>query len=286
MTTMIEQAARREQAAERNRAQAEAAWRQAWWQTTLTLGEVAESDRAEVTAVLDTAQAILGQSRGWLSNRRMTGRLFATLPPGFVHQLPPRLAVAYCQSHGDPSQAVTALRDAEARGLSLRDFAAELGTQPKSWLREGEQHQRPVTVEQLRAQPAAAQAALIRQALDDPAVASRVFTAPRPALPASPPSSFPSAPALDDGPHPHRPAAQPVPDPGLPDVLHLLGDARTGIEQAFRLSVLKGLVGDEQVLAALSAVEAEAGFLRKYLTGAAVDEAITQIMSDGAGAGQ
>lgn len=274
---MIEQAARREQAAERNRAQAEAAWRQAWWQTTLTLGEVAESDRAGVTAVLDTAQAILGQSRGWLSNRRMTGRLFATLPPGYVHQLPPRLAIAYCQAHGDPVNAVAALRDAEQRGLSLRDFSAELGTQPKSWLREGEQHQRPVTVEQLRAQPAAMQAALIRQALDDPAVASQVFTAPRPALPPAPPR--PGLSPVLDGPHPHRPVAQPVPDPGLPDVLRLLAEARTGVEQAFRLSVLKNLAGDEQVLAALTAVEAETGFLRTYLGGTATDDAIAKILA-------
>lgn len=270
---VIETAARREQAAERNRAHAEAAWRQAWWATTLALGAAPEGDRQAVTAALDTAERILGQSRHWLSSRRRAGQMLAGQPAAAVSQLPPRLAVAYREAGGEPGRAVAVLQDAEARKLSLRDFAAELGTQPQSWLRENEQHQRPVTIGQLAARPPAEQAALIRQALLDPAVASRVFDGPRPALPLALPSR-------DSGPRPHRPLSRPAPDPGKPDVLALLGTARDDVERAFKLSVLRGLAGDEQVLDALERLETEAGFLRRYQTGAAVDEAITQIMSD------
>lgn len=272
----IEQAARREQAAERNRVEAETVWRQAWWSTTLALGTPAESDRQAVTTALDTAQRILGQSRSWLSSRRKLGRLLTGLPAGQVHALPPRLAIAFSDAHGDPLNAIQVLRDAETRGLSLRDFAQELGTQPKSWLREGEQSQRPLSVEQLRARPADEQAVLIRAALEDPAVARQVFTAPRtgPGLPPVPPEP------LRDGPGPRRPVAGPTPDPGKPDVLALLGDARIMTVRAFRLSVLRSLAQDADVLAALAALEVETRYLRQYLAGHAADDAIARILAE------
>ncbi len=284
--TTIEQAARREHAAERNRAQAEAVWRQAWWQTTLALATPAETDRSAITATLDTAQRILGQSRGWLSRRRKTGMQFAKLRRGDIDQLPPRLAIAYCEAHGDPVRAVAALRDAEARGASLRDFAAELGIQPKSWLREGEQSQRPVTAEQLTARPPAEQAAVIRRALENPVVATQVLANYRLPAPAGPapyrpvlePSPRPE-PLVPGAPHPHRPVVPPVADPGKADVLATLGDARSAVERAFRLAVALTASGDEEILAALIAVETEAGYFHKYLTGAMIDETVARIMT-------
>lgn len=269
MITPIEKAARQEQAAEKHRAQAEAAWRAAWWQTTLALGAPPDSDRQQVTSALDTAQRILGQSRSWLGSRRRTGRMLLTAAPAAaVHQLPPRLAIAYFDARADPVHAVRVLRDAEARQLSLRDFAAELGVQPQSWLREGEQGQRPVTAGQLRARPPSEQAALVLEALRDPAVARLVTRAPLRQPPAG---------ARE---HPHRPVAQPVPDPGKPDVLELLGSARDGVVRAFGLSVLRRLTGDPEALAALAALEAEAAFLRRYLEGDSVpEERLARVMN-------
>jgi hypothetical protein len=159
----IETAALQEAAAEQTRATAEAAWRRAWWETTLALAEPAEPDKRAVMDALDTAQRILGQSRSWLARRRAAGRHFSILEDAQIWALPPRLAVEYTDAHGDPAQAVEYLTAAEAQGASLRDVAADLGTQPKSWLRENEQDQRPVTAEQIRA------------ALADQALADEVF---------------------------------------------------------------------------------------------------------------
>jgi hypothetical protein len=280
MTMTIEQAARSEQAAERNRSQAEAVWRRAWWQTTLALG--VPDSAGEVTIALDIAERILGQSRSWLASRRRTGRAFSTLPRGQVDALPPRLAIAYTEAHGNPDKAVAVLRDAESRGLSLRDFAAAMGTQPKSWLREGEQAARPITAEQLTGRPPSEQAVLIRTALANPVVAGKVFNdpTPLPRLPDHGPRARPGLPAAPDY-HPHRPAAEPVPDLGKPDVLALLESVRDGVVQAFKLSVLRNLAGDADVLAAVESLQRETGYLHRYASGQAADDAISKILADG-----
>lgn len=134
--TDLERAAQAEVAAERNRKQAEEAWRRAWWETTMALAE--PERRPEITAALNLAETILGQSRDHLGARRETGRKLAGLEPLGISKLPPRLAIEYVKAGGSASEAIKTLQDAERRELSLRDFAAELGTQGVAWQREGE----------------------------------------------------------------------------------------------------------------------------------------------------
>ena len=143
-TPGVEAAAQAEREAEQGRADAEAVWRQAWWTTTLALAAPADSDRLAVGDAYDTAVRVLGQSRQWMAKRRRAGLALKDLSlEGKIFSLPPRLAMEYVASNGDPALAAETLASAEERDLSLRDFAAELGTQPKSWLRENEQDQRP-----------------------------------------------------------------------------------------------------------------------------------------------
>src|SRR5258708_21420897 len=143
--TDIEQAALAEKTAEQKRAQADNAWRQAWWRTTLALAEPPDSDRKAIITTYDIAEHILGQNRSYLSERRRLGSIVVVLEHDEISTLPPRLALEYMKSNADPARAVAVLKNAESRELSLRDFAAELGTQPQSWLREDEQDRRSVT---------------------------------------------------------------------------------------------------------------------------------------------
>ena len=166
----IEQAALAERSAEQNRAAAEAGWRQSWWETTRALAEPAEGDKTKIGFVLSTAERILGHSRSYLSWRRRLGRCFITLESDEIQKLPPRLALAYLDANGDPAKAVAVLQDAEARDLSLRDFAVELGTQPTSWLREGERRALPTSHED--------KVAAAKAALADPKVAETVLADP------------------------------------------------------------------------------------------------------------
>jgi hypothetical protein len=173
----LEAAARAEHAAERNRSAAEQRWRQMWWATTRELAKL--DSRQDVTAAYDAVARILGQNRSYLSKRRMAGLYLSALEGDGLETLPPRLAMEYVTANGNPSDAARYLRDAEERGVSLRDLAAELGTQPKSWLREDEQSQRPVAEAAVGAAltglPAQARGDLIREMLSDPEVAEAAF---------------------------------------------------------------------------------------------------------------
>jgi hypothetical protein len=175
--TTLEAAARAEHAAERNRSAAEQRWRQMWWATTLELARL--DSRQDVTAAYDAVEKILGQNRGYLSKRRMAGVYLGTLEGDGLETLPPRLAMEYVTASGNPADAVTYLKAAEQRGVSLRDLAAELGTQPKSWLREDEQDQRPLAGAAagaaLAGLPVQARGDLIRELLADPEVAEAAF---------------------------------------------------------------------------------------------------------------
>jgi hypothetical protein len=171
----IEAAARREQAAEHNRTRAEHNWRAAWWQTTVALATPDENDRPAITAVYDAAEKILGQSRSWLSDRRMVGRRLADLLLEQKITLPPRLSMEYARNGGDPADAVAVITAAEADGVSLRDFAAQLGTQPTSWQREGEREPAPLDIDTMDADE---KAELARDLIKDPDVADRVAADP------------------------------------------------------------------------------------------------------------
>jgi hypothetical protein len=82
----------------------------------------------------------------------------------------------YARAGGDTSGAVAYLTDAEAKGVSLRDLAAELGTQPKSWQRADEQSFTEDEVAAAVAKlPPAARAEIAASALADPEVADAAF---------------------------------------------------------------------------------------------------------------
>jgi hypothetical protein len=183
MIMNVEKAARAERAAEQNRAKAETVWRQAWWATTLALAEPPHSNKKAIGEAFSAAELILGQTRDYISKRRATGQVFAAFEGVEISTLPPRLSIAYAQAQGDPARAITVLKSAEARELSLRDFAAELGRQPQSWLREGE---RPEVPEQVRNMTVEQRAELTRELLSDPETVDAALNRPDIHAPGSP----------------------------------------------------------------------------------------------------
>jgi hypothetical protein len=159
--TLISSVAQCERDAEHNRSNAEAAWRAAWWRTTVALAQPAPRS-AEASAVLDEAQAILGQSRGYLSDRRGTGNVFGgDLYVDHIQRMAPRLAMVWAAAHAgqkaDPSD-INEIIAAEDEGVSLRDFAARFG---QRFERPATPSARPTPdqiVEAVRSDPAAAEA--------------------------------------------------------------------------------------------------------------------------------
>ena len=171
----IEQAARAEFAAEQNRARAETVWRQAWWATTMALAAPPHADKKAIGRTFTAAELVLGQTRAWLSKRRAVGQLFIAFEREEISTLPPRLAISYLEANGDPARAIAVLKSAEARELSLRDFAAEMGRQPQSWLRENE---RPTLPEQIRGLSTEQRAELARALFSDPDTVNAALNRP------------------------------------------------------------------------------------------------------------
>ena len=65
--------ARREHAAEHTREEAEAAWRAAWWDTTLALGAIPKGQRKLTGEAQRAVTEELGHSSGYLSTRATAG---------------------------------------------------------------------------------------------------------------------------------------------------------------------------------------------------------------------
>jgi hypothetical protein len=149
---VVAYAAQCERDAEGSRAEAEAAWRAAWWRTTMALG--VPTYRPDVTRALDEAERVLGQSRGYISDRRSTGVVFGDLSIEQVQALPPRLSMVWATQHAGQragSDVLAEVRQAETDGVSLREFAA----------RYKQTFERPTTeqiVEAVRSSPEAARA--------------------------------------------------------------------------------------------------------------------------------
>ena len=134
--TGITEAARAERNAEHSRNEALAQWRAAWWETTMVLAAIPnEGSRAAIRQ----AETILGHSPKYLGDRRRLGQHLAGYALTDVRDLPPRLALEYVlRIKADPAEIRRVLEDVQGRGLSLRDMARELGSQPDSWKRQGE----------------------------------------------------------------------------------------------------------------------------------------------------
>jgi hypothetical protein len=175
----VKLAAECERDAEGSRAEAEAAWRAAWWRTTMALG--VPTYRPDVTRALNEAEQILGQSRGYLGDRRATGVVFSDLSIDEVQALPPRLSMVWAAQHAGQragADALAEVQNAETDGVSLREFAA----------RYKQTFERPTTeqiVEAIRSDPEVAQAIArddeARETVEEAGIAARAER--RPATP-------------------------------------------------------------------------------------------------------
>jgi hypothetical protein len=133
----IVEVAHAERQAKRSLDEAAAAWRSAWWRTTFALAEPTTPETAQ--QVLAAAGHVLGHSTRYLGQRRQLGIRLGRYPLTDIEDLPPRHAMVYIVSaKADPARIREVLTDAQARELSIRDFARELGAQPASWQREDE----------------------------------------------------------------------------------------------------------------------------------------------------
>lgn len=142
----IRAVARREHRAEQTRTEAEAAWRSAWWDTTMAL---AGAGREGVLVLLRAAAEELGQSVGYLRQRRLTGaHVDPDLEVRIIKTLPPRASRAWAQAGRRIDQAAAdELLANERDQVSVREQTRRMGTQPPSWQREDE---RTATPEQIQ----------------------------------------------------------------------------------------------------------------------------------------
>jgi hypothetical protein len=162
----VARAAAVERQAEQTRKQAEDRWRAAWWDTTLALAEAQQ--KREVSAALDEAQRILGQNRGYLEERRATGRAFSMLEHAEIQMLPPRMAIAWAKTHrGQSAGAGTIAELREADKGTFDQYAAKVG-EPYMDTRGNAE----LFIAQL---PPERKASIVREALNDPDVAVRTL---------------------------------------------------------------------------------------------------------------
>ena len=127
--TDIRELAKRERRAETSRKTAEGKWRQAWWQTTLTLGSLDRKARFEACSVVVKAT---GQSREWVLERARLGAAFYEAGYHEITGLPPRMAVEMIRNKVEVNdQTIATLKQAEESGMSLREYSASLSG--KSW---------------------------------------------------------------------------------------------------------------------------------------------------------
>lgn len=120
--TDIARLAVREKAAEAAKGKADAAWRAAWWATTLALGEV--TGRQAIGDAQRLVREVTGQSKTWVQERARAGRLFASLETGGA---PPRMAVEVARAGVIVTQdVVDSMIEAEQDGVSLREFTAQI----------------------------------------------------------------------------------------------------------------------------------------------------------------
>lgn len=118
----IERQALAEKAAAATKAEADVKQRQEWWATTLMLAEA--KTKADIGAAYDVVERVLGQSRTYLGQRRATGLAFAMLEHG---DITPRKAMEAVRAGADITpELVERIRQSEADGESLREFAASL----------------------------------------------------------------------------------------------------------------------------------------------------------------
>lgn len=123
MIDRIERLATYEAAAATQRGKADAVWRSAWWALTLGLAEVPNDGTGRPQ--LERVAQITGTTVNSVRNRGRLGRRLVTLGVSNLDTLPPRMVLAI------PAELLTVAtveraREAEAEGLSLREFSAAL----------------------------------------------------------------------------------------------------------------------------------------------------------------
>jgi len=159
--TSIEVLAQREANAESARGRADTAWREAWWATTLALGQI--TGRAAVGRAQRLVADATGNTLRWSQHRTRTGRAFAELGFGGRLTIQPRMAVAVVEAGVEVTDRVLAeIQRAERDGMSLREFTAALTGRAWADTPEGASE---ATVEAIvTAQPEAAGRAVARNA--------------------------------------------------------------------------------------------------------------------------
>ena len=118
----VERLARREKAAEVAKGKADAAWREAWWATTMALGEV--TGRQAIGDAQRLVREVTGQSDGYVKDRTRVGRALGRLE---TTGAPPRMAMEVVRSGVDVTQdVIEEMIQAERDGVSLREFTEQI----------------------------------------------------------------------------------------------------------------------------------------------------------------
>lgn len=119
--------AQEEAAAASSKNKADAKWRKTWWDLTIALGQLPKTGSGEQ---IKKVAEIVGQSIGGVNGRRQLGGRVLQLALQNIHGLPPRMMLAIPVSQFN-LETVELAREAEADGMSLREFNAMLTG--KSW---------------------------------------------------------------------------------------------------------------------------------------------------------
>lgn len=122
----VKRAARAEKTAFQAQAETERSAREAWWATTDALAAVPATPQVDLSAAISYVADTLGQTRGWVTQRRTCGRYFHRSSDEIRVRLIPRFAVAAAQAKADPETAAELILQAEHEGASLREFSAML----------------------------------------------------------------------------------------------------------------------------------------------------------------
>jgi hypothetical protein len=121
----IEVLAQREKSAEASKRTAEEGYQEAWWNTTMALGQI--SDQRKRLDACDLVASTTGHSVKWTRDRAKTGRRFHEAGFRIVKDLPPRMALELATSkHEVSEETVASLRKAGKTGMSLREYSKSL----------------------------------------------------------------------------------------------------------------------------------------------------------------
>jgi hypothetical protein len=130
----IEKLAAAEVTADGRRSKYDAAWRAAWWATTLALGAFEATEKKQVGEAQAKVRDITGQSMIYIRRRTATGRGFDIVgDTERVQTLPPVMALEVVAAKVEITPGlVTAMLKADKAGIGYREFVTGLTGKPSS----------------------------------------------------------------------------------------------------------------------------------------------------------